>query len=217
MTDQTLEQRARGLLASEFPLADGFSAVLVRDMSIPQLGVVDTAIALRAIVAALQAQQPVTLREVTMEDMANACDAYRREQPASNDLAHPKAMFAALRAILPHGIPALAELDAQPAPAPVQVDKRDREADRQRFPDAQFNVWLDEGISDCGHTVWDAIGDVCDAWQGWKARQFYAHPQPPSIPEPSELRKVAKRCLRSYIENGSDDKALMLKCLEELS
>ncbi len=107
MTD-TLEQRARGLLASEFPLADGFSAVLVRDMSIPQLGVVDTAIALRAIVAALQAQQPVTLREVTMEDMANACDAYRREQPASNDLAHPKAMFAALRAILPHGIPALA-------------------------------------------------------------------------------------------------------------
>ena len=57
MTD-TLEQRARGLLASEFPLADGFSAVLVRDMSIPQLGVVDTAIALRAIVAALQAQQP---------------------------------------------------------------------------------------------------------------------------------------------------------------
>lgn len=58
MTDQTLEQRARGLLASEFPLADGFSAVLVRDMSIPQLGVVDTAIALRAIVAALQAQQP---------------------------------------------------------------------------------------------------------------------------------------------------------------
>ena len=57
MTD-TLEQRARGLLASEFPLEDGFSAVLVRDMSIPQLGVVDTAIALRAIVAALQAQQP---------------------------------------------------------------------------------------------------------------------------------------------------------------
>lgn len=67
----------------------------------------------REAIAALQAQQPVTLREVTMEDMANACDAYRREQPASNDLAHPKAMFAALRAILPHGIPALAELDAQ--------------------------------------------------------------------------------------------------------
>lgn len=57
MTD-TLEQRARGLLAAEFPLEDGFTAVLVRDMSIPQLGVVDTAIALRAIVAALQAQQP---------------------------------------------------------------------------------------------------------------------------------------------------------------
>lgn len=42
-------------------------------------------------------------------------------------------------------------------------------------------------------------------------------PHPPSIPEPSELRKVAKRNLRSMIERGSDDKALMLKCLEELS
>ena len=74
MTD-TLEQRARGLLASEFPLADGFSAVLVRDMSIPQLGVVDTAIALRAIVAALQAQQPgaQAVDLYTVDDSAQAC------------------------------------------------------------------------------------------------------------------------------------------------
>ena len=47
--------------------------------------------------------------------------------------------------------------------------------------------------------------------------KVYLRPQPPSIPEPSELRKVAKRNLRSMIERGSDDKALMLKCLEELS
>lgn len=33
----------------------------------------------------------------------------------------------------------------------------------------------------------------------------------------SELRIVAKRNLRSLIERGSDDTALMLKCLEELS
>ena len=34
---------------------------------------------------------------------------------------------------------------------------------------------------------------------------------------PGELRKVAKRNLRSMIERGSDDRDLMLKCLEELS
>lgn len=33
----------------------------------------------------------------------------------------------------------------------------------------------------------------------------------------SVMRETAKRCLRSYIENGSTDKALMLSCLEELS
>lgn len=31
------------------------------------------------------------------------------------------------------------------------------------------------------------------------------------------MRETAKRCLRSYIESGSTDKALMLSCLEELS
>lgn len=141
MTD-TLEQRARGLLASEFPLADGFSAVLVRDMSIPQLGVVDTAIALRAIVAALQAQQP----------------------------------------------------------------------------GAQAVAWhTDDHLTDKSATTYDPV--IADRWRakGWPVTPHYTDPQPPSIPEPSELRKVAKRCLRSYIENGSDDKALMLKCLEELS
>ena len=109
MTDLTLKQRARELLAAESE-RDGYTYAAWRIRK----GEADKEAPMRAIKTALQqAQQPVTLREVTMEDMANACDAYRREQPASNDLAHPKAMFAALRAILPHGIPALAELDAQ--------------------------------------------------------------------------------------------------------
>lgn len=67
------------------------------------------------------------------------------------------------------------------APMPVQADAqpvapRDREADRARFPDPAFNLWLDEGISDAGHTVWDAVGDVQAAWSGWDNRQHYAAP-----------------------------------------
>ena len=58
---------------------------------------------------------------------------------------------------------------------------RDRESDRQRFPDIEFNRWLDEGISDAGHTVWDSLNDVCDAWHGWNNRQYY-----PTTPQPAE-------------------------------
>ena len=46
---------------------------------------------------------------------------------------------------------------------------RDREADRALFPDAAFNDWLDCVITDCGHTVYDSIGCIADAWQGWHA------------------------------------------------
>ena len=55
---------------------------------------------------------------------------------------------------------------------------RDREADRARFADAAFNNWLDEGISDSGHTIWDAVGDVSTAWSGWCAREFYGTTPP---------------------------------------
>ena len=48
---------------------------------------------------------------------------------------------------------------------------RDREADRARFPDHRFNAWLDTGISDAGHTVWDQIGDVCSAWAAWQDQE----------------------------------------------
>ena len=62
--------------------------------------------------------------------------------------------------------------------------RRDREADRARFPDPAFNRWLDEGISDAGHTVWDAVGDVQAAWSGWENRPYYAAPPPPAAPCP---------------------------------
>jgi hypothetical protein len=45
--------------------------------------------------------------------------------------------------------------------------KRDRDADRKRFPDDDFNAWLDAGISDAGHTVYDSLSSIEDAWQGW--------------------------------------------------
>lgn len=59
-----------------------------------------------------------------------------------------------------------AELDAALCPT------RNREADRARFPDKAFNSWLDMGISDGGHTVWDAVGDIYAAWDGWQACKF---------------------------------------------
>ena len=65
----------------------------------------------------------------------------------------------------------------------------------------------------------DEYGPMLDWFTHWAkfAAGTKLYTQPPSTPEPSELRKVAKRNLRSMIERGSDDKALMLKCLEELS
>jgi len=67
------------------------------------------------------------------------------------------------------------ELRAEP-PATAAGDQRDRAADRQRFTDLLFNKWLDEGISDAGHTVWDQIGDTQSAWAGWENRPFYTQP-----------------------------------------
>ena len=72
----------------------------------------------------------------------------------------------------------LRDILAQPV-ADEQAEQRPvryREADRVRFPDSAFNKWLDESISDSGHTVWDQIGDTADAWSGWENRQYYANP-----------------------------------------
>ena len=53
---------------------------------------------------------------------------------------------------------------------------KDREKDRLRFSDEAFNRWLDEGISDSGHTVYDLVENVCEAWHGWENSQYYTHP-----------------------------------------
>jgi hypothetical protein len=50
---------------------------------------------------------------------------------------------------------------------------KDREADRKRFSDEAFNRWLDESISDSGHTVYDLVENVCEAWHGWENSQYY--------------------------------------------
>ena len=62
-------------------------------------------------------------------------------------------------------------------------ERREREADRKRFHDPAFNEWLDEGISDAGHTVWDATENIADAWSGWKNREYYGKAQ---VQQPQE-------------------------------
>jgi len=74
-----------------------------------------------------------------------------------------------------------------PQPPAGEAVARDREADRARFADAAFNNWLDEGISDSGHTVWDAVGDVSTAWSGWCAREFYGMPPVADCVAPEEI------------------------------
>lgn len=86
--------------------------------------------------------------------------------------------------------------------------RRDREADRERFPDPEFNRWLDEGISDGGHTVWDALASVCDAWHGWENRQYYAAPTPPKSEPIAWLNKPLnwKRHQSETIEKLTKDR-----------
>ena len=163
MTDQTLEQRARGLLASEFPLADGFSAVLVRDMSIPQLGVVDTAIALRAIVAALQAQQPGAQAVAwALEQggiLADWCNT------AGDAL---RSLMGAYERRVRSACTSSADLDARPWRCAEYVQAEDALAIKPTP-----SVLVGNGKSD-------------------------THPQPPSIPEPSDADvELAWSTLRS--------------------
>ena len=53
---------------------------------------------------------------------------------------------------------------------------KDREKDRLRFSDEAFNRWLDDCISDSGHTVYDFVENVCEAWHGWENSRYYTHP-----------------------------------------
>lgn len=70
-----------------------------------------------------------------------------------------------------------APCDAEPLMEALRQElaksEQDRESDRKRFPDEAFNRWLDEGVSDSGHTVWDMIGNIFDAWAAWENRPFY--------------------------------------------
>jgi hypothetical protein len=50
-----------------------------------------------------------------------------------------------------------------------------RERDRLRFPDANFNHWLDEAITENGEfTVWHNIKSVASAWDGWQNSRMIA-------------------------------------------
>lgn len=55
-----------------------------------------------------------------------------------------------------------------------------RDADYRRYG-VEFNIWLDESVSDDGTTVWDTLADVSCAYAGWISRTSYVHPltQPP--------------------------------------
>lgn len=82
----------------------------------------------------------------------------------------------------------IAELEAALAAmgATQQAEARDREADRERFPDTDFNRWLDEVISDSGHIVWHQIGNIEDAWAAWDSRPYYAKGRHPLADAPED-------------------------------
>jgi hypothetical protein len=84
----------------------------------------------------------------------------------------------------------------------ITQTQRDREADRNRFPDPLFNKWLDEGISDSGHTVWDQIGDTQAAWQGWENRVFYIAQQPAISQAPQGWKLVPIAPTENMIVHG---------------
>lgn len=79
-----------------------------------------------------------------------------------------------------------------------EVERRDREADRARFTDPDFNDWLDCGISDCGHTVYDSIDSIADAWQGWNAHVVAALRQQPA---PVVDEAMVERALNAKVGN----------------
>lgn len=66
------------------------------------------------------------------------------------------------------------------------VKPRDREADRARFSDPNFNRWLDEPITENGEfTAWDTLSSTGDAYAGWSVRPNYEPVvAPPTLPQP---------------------------------
>ena len=78
---------------------------------------------------------------------------------------------------------------------------KDREADRKRFSDEGFNRWLDESISDSGHTVYDLVENVCEAWHGWENSQYY---RPAKTLTDEEIENIAYK----VFEMGDGKEAL---------
>jgi len=73
---------------------------------------------------------------------------------------------------------------------------KDREADRKRFSDEGFNRWLDESISDSGHTVYDLVENVCEAWHGWENSQYY---RPAKTLTDEEIYKIAMEVQTGFL------------------
>ena len=180
-------------------LAFRAEAIAARDAEIARLG----KLAADYFSAAVEAQE---LAEGLSAETARLQAALAAQQPAAVPNAHD------IRAIVQQAYMALEELQGPGfliggvmhyriglilpklneainalAAAPAVQPSRDREADRARFTDPAFNRWLDEGISDAGHTVWDAVGDTQAAWQGWENRQHYVKEQPAEAAAPIYL------------------------------
>lgn len=113
--------------------------------------------------------EPEGMASVTKEDANNYCRILTLlgMEEEGDPVEEVRRLVEQSQALPAHAERIAAALNAAEQPA------RDREADRRRFPDPAFNKWLDEGISDAGHTVWDSIADTCSAWHGWQSKDFY--------------------------------------------
>ena len=190
-------------------LAFRAEAIAARDAEIARLG----KLAADYFSAAVEAQE---LAEGLSAETARLQAALAAQQPAAVPNAHDiraivQQAYMALEELQGPGfliggvmhyrigliLPKLNEAIDMLAAAPAVQPSRDREADRARFTDPVFNRWLDEGISDAGHTVWDAVGDTQAAWQGWENRPHYVGEQPAEAvaPVPSAAVLLAEQVL----------------------
>ena len=109
------------------------------------------------------------------------------------------------------------EKNADAAEYRRQLDGCDREADRVRFPDLAFNQWLDEGISDAGHTVWDQLSNICDAWHGWINSALYTEPVKAQAGEPVVFTQFLTDVITcaGLLSHGKRDKGLAKRISDE--
>lgn len=90
-------------------------------------------------------------------------------------------------------------------PEPVR-EPRDREADRERFTDPNFNRWLDEAITENGeHTVWSALKSTGDAYAAWRAHPDYTHAAQPVPVNRDDLKALMSES--GYVHVTAQEKA----------